>query len=163
MGRDVLRRVRWGNVALAAAVVAALVAVVAWPRLTAPAPALPGDAAQPLVRGEDRRGERVGGKSPPKPRARPRGARGHGPARSGRQRKHTPKRRAATRKHAPKRKAPTRKHAPKRKASPRKHARKPHRPAGHAPPPARPSAPRIIVTAPTPAPPGAGREFGFER
>src|SRR3954468_6983299 len=149
MGRDVLRRVRWGNVALAAAVVAALVAVVAWPRLTAPAPALPGDAAQPLVRGEDRRGERVRGKSPPQPRARPRGAR---------QRKETTKRRAATRKHAPKRKAPTRKHAPKRKASPRKHARKPHRPAGHAPPPARPPAPRIIVTAPTPL--GAGREFG---
>src|SRR3954452_5770178 len=156
MGRDVLRRVRWGNVALAAAVVAALVAVVAWPRLTAPAPALPGDAAQPLVRGEDRRGERVRGESPPKARARARGARGHGPARSARQRKHTPKRRAATRKHAPKRKAPT-----------RKHARKPHRPAGHAPPPPRPPAPRIIVTAPTPtptpAPPGAGREFGFER
>src|SRR4051812_523264 len=163
MGRDVLRRVRWGNVALAAAVVAALVAVVAWPRLTAPAPALPGDAAQPLVRGEDRRGERGRGESPPKPRARPRGARGHGRARSARRRKHTPKRRAATRKPAPKRKAPPRKHAPKRKAPTRKHARKPHRPAGHAPPTARPPAPRIIVTAPTPAPPGAGREFGFER
>src|SRR3954463_2728389 len=100
MGRDVLRRVRWGNVALAAAVVAALVAVVAWPRLTAPAPALPGDSAQPLVRGEDRRAERVRGKSPPKPRARRRGARAQGPARGPRQRKHAPKRSGPTRKHA---------------------------------------------------------------
>src|SRR3954451_18837888 len=49
MGPDVLRRVRWGNVALTAAVLAALADVIAWPRL-APAPSrLPSDTAQPVV------------------------------------------------------------------------------------------------------------------
>jgi len=50
MGRDVLRRVRWGNVALAAAVAAALAAAVAWPRLAGSPPALPRDSATPLVK-----------------------------------------------------------------------------------------------------------------
>ena len=53
MGPDVLRRVRWGNVALAAAVVAALAAAIAWPRVAGSPPALPGDSAKPLVGAED--------------------------------------------------------------------------------------------------------------
>src|SRR5262245_40022566 len=64
MGRDVLRRVRWGNVALAAAVVAALATVIAWPRLAPAPPGLPGDSAQPVVGVDDAPGPG----SPPKPR-----------------------------------------------------------------------------------------------
>src|SRR5689334_25321359 len=46
---EVLRRVRWGNVARAAGVLALVGAVVAWPRLDAPEPRLPGDEVAPLV------------------------------------------------------------------------------------------------------------------
>jgi len=56
MGRDVLRRVRWGNVALAAAVAAALVVAVAWPRIARSPPALPRDTATPLVNEAPRQG-----------------------------------------------------------------------------------------------------------
>jgi hypothetical protein len=49
MRRDVLRRVRWANVALAAAVIAALVIVVVWPLVADSTPALPPDTARPLV------------------------------------------------------------------------------------------------------------------
>jgi hypothetical protein len=49
MGSDVLRRVRWGNVARAVGVVVVVAAVVAWPRLTPPQPAVPGPEARPLV------------------------------------------------------------------------------------------------------------------
>ena len=52
MRRDVVRRVRWGNVALACAVLAALGAVVAWPLVSAPPPRLPPDTPRPLVAGE---------------------------------------------------------------------------------------------------------------
>src|SRR3954454_18968098 len=99
MGPDVLRRVRWGNVALAAAVAAALVAVVAWPRLTASPTALPSDSATPLVRKDDRparpakpapRVKTVREKPPRRRRAGTRGARTH----------HPPKRRVRTRRHA---------------------------------------------------------------
>src|SRR3954471_12747835 len=99
MGPDVLRRVRWGNVALATAAAAALVAVVAWSRLTAPPPALPSDSATPLVRTDDRparpakpapRVKTVRDKPPPRHRARTRRARTH----------HPPKRRVRTRRHA---------------------------------------------------------------
>src|SRR3954468_15760316 len=65
MGPDVLRRVRWGNVALTAAVLAALAAVIAWPRL-APAPSrLPSDTAQPVVEEATQR------QAAPAPRAQP--------------------------------------------------------------------------------------------
>jgi hypothetical protein len=49
MRRDVLRRVRWANVALACAVVAALVMIVVWPLVVDSTPALPPDAPRPLV------------------------------------------------------------------------------------------------------------------
>ena len=50
MGSDLLRRVRWRNVARAAVGGGRRGrAVVAWPRLTPPAPRLPGPAARPLV------------------------------------------------------------------------------------------------------------------
>jgi hypothetical protein len=49
MGSDVLRRVRWGNVARAVGVVVVVAAVVAWPRLTPPQPMVPGPEARPLV------------------------------------------------------------------------------------------------------------------
>jgi hypothetical protein len=56
MALDVLRRVRWGNVARAAGAVALVAAVVAWPRLTPPAPVVPGPEARPLVEGAEKRG-----------------------------------------------------------------------------------------------------------
>ena len=49
MASDVLRRVRWGNVALACAVLAALAGVVVWPLLSTTTPGLPPDAPRPLV------------------------------------------------------------------------------------------------------------------
>jgi hypothetical protein len=48
MGPDVLRRIRWGNVGRLAGAAALLAAVVAWPRLAPPDPAMPGNAARPL-------------------------------------------------------------------------------------------------------------------
>ena len=48
MGPDVLRRIRWGNVGRLAGAATLLAAVVAWPRLAPPDPALPGNAARPL-------------------------------------------------------------------------------------------------------------------
>src|SRR4051794_28058982 len=104
MGPDVLRRVRWGNVALTAAVLAALAAAIAWPRL-APAPSkLPPDAAAPLVErggappgdegrgseraersGSGRRGGSAGGKPAGKSRrGKPRARRGGGKHRTSR-------------------------------------------------------------------------------
>jgi hypothetical protein len=49
MGSDLVRRVRWRNVARAGAVVAVVATVVAWPRLTPPPPRLPDRAPRPLV------------------------------------------------------------------------------------------------------------------
>src|SRR3954463_12729669 len=47
---DLRTRIRWGNVAKAAAVVGLVAVVVAWPRLSSDAPALPDeDAAAPRV------------------------------------------------------------------------------------------------------------------
>ena len=43
------RRLRWGNVARTAAAVAVVAAVVAWPRLAPPDPAMPGNEAAPLA------------------------------------------------------------------------------------------------------------------
>jgi hypothetical protein len=61
MGFDVLRRVRWRNVGRVVGAVALVAAVVAWPRLTAPAPRVPGSQPVPLV-GPNvvGRGDRVG-------------------------------------------------------------------------------------------------------
>jgi hypothetical protein len=66
MGFEGLRRVRWGNVGRAVGAVALVAAVVAWPRLTSPAPRAPGGAVTPLAqprpetRGEGSRRERAG-------------------------------------------------------------------------------------------------------
>ena len=48
MGLDLLRRIRWGNVGRLAGAAALVAAVVAWPRLAPPEPALPERAARPL-------------------------------------------------------------------------------------------------------------------
>jgi serine/threonine-protein kinase len=58
MGFELLRRVRWGNVGRALGALVLVAAVVAWPRLTAPAPRVPGGDAMPLVQpGREGRGE----------------------------------------------------------------------------------------------------------
>ena len=51
MERDLLCRLRWGNVARAGAVVAVVGAVVAWPRLAPPAPRVPSGQPAPLGEG----------------------------------------------------------------------------------------------------------------
>jgi len=54
MRSDVLRRVRWGNVARALGVLAVAGVIVAWPRLTPPEPSVPEPAPRPLVEPRDR-------------------------------------------------------------------------------------------------------------
>src|SRR3954471_23835547 len=49
MRRDVLQRVRWGNLALACTVLIALVIVVIWPLVSSAPPQLPPDAPRPLI------------------------------------------------------------------------------------------------------------------
>jgi len=49
VGHDIVRRVRWGNVALACVVAVALAAVVVWPLVRSDPPALPPDASRPLI------------------------------------------------------------------------------------------------------------------
>jgi len=49
MGSDLLRRVRWSNVARVAAAVTVVAAIVAWPRLGPPRPRVPAPGARPLV------------------------------------------------------------------------------------------------------------------
>jgi hypothetical protein len=151
MGPEVLRRVRWGNVALAAAVIAALAVAIAWPRL-APGPSrLPPDAAAPLV---------GTGVAPPEDEARGRGEAAPGTERSGAE----PRGGAADGKRTakPGRNGAGRKsRGTSRRGKPRAHRggerrRKPRtQPPRHATPP-----PRVVATAP---PNSAGGEFGFER
>ena len=49
MGRNLIRRIRWGNVALAAAGTAAIVFGIVWAFSATPPPVLPGDAPRPLL------------------------------------------------------------------------------------------------------------------
>src|SRR5262245_15797432 len=61
MERDLLRRVRWGNLGRVAGLAVVVVLVVAWPRLEPAPPKLPGDGARPVVvdgRGSAPRGEK---------------------------------------------------------------------------------------------------------
>src|SRR4051794_27437830 len=60
MARDVLRRVRWGNVAIALGTLICLGAVVGWPRLSPPGPQLPADTARPVVTPAPGRAEPTG-------------------------------------------------------------------------------------------------------
>src|SRR3954465_296949 len=82
MRRDVLRRVRWGNVALACTVLIALVPLVDWPLVSSSAPDLPPDTPRPLVAGVSpaTSGPRTGGrgKTPARRRARGGAAKTHG-------------------------------------------------------------------------------------
>jgi len=141
MGRDVLRRVRWGNVALAAAVAAALVLAVAWPRIAGSPPPLPRDAATPLVDEAPRHGRA------PAPAARP--------VREGRKPARPPRR-------SPRR--PRKHRAKPRPAAKPRSAAKP-RPAVSPLPAARaPRPPRVTGTAtPRRRPSSGAGEFGFER
>ncbi len=134
MRTDVLRRVRWGNVALAAAAATVLAAVVAWPRLAPAPPALPPDAATPLVTGPAKTRAQGGAKTRPRGRARTRAT----------ERPRTRARRATTHRAKPR--------GPRRPAK----TRGPTRPSP--PAPAR-SPPRVVAT---PRAPAAG-EFSFER
>src|SRR5688572_27242345 len=49
MGRNLIRRIRWGNVALAVAGTAAIVFGIVWAFSATPPPVLPGDAPRPLL------------------------------------------------------------------------------------------------------------------
>ena len=63
---DIVGRVRWGNVALACVVVAALAGVVVWPLLASDPPTLPPDTSRPLIVAEP---PAVGASSEPTPEA----------------------------------------------------------------------------------------------
>src|SRR5438034_1026862 len=83
MQRDLLRRIRWGNVGRLAAAVTIVAAVVAWPRVAGPAPRRPvgtspqraGGAPERRVTGAPRRpvaAPRRPGRAPRRPVAAPR-------------------------------------------------------------------------------------------
>ena len=68
MGRNVIRRIRWGNVALAAAGTVAIVFGVVWAFSATTPPVLPGDAPRPLLAQEPI--PTLSGPPPPSPRGR---------------------------------------------------------------------------------------------
>jgi hypothetical protein len=129
---DLLRRIRWGNVARALALVTALVLVAAWPSLRPDPPALP---PAPAVASEGE-GEEFALEPPPKRPA---------PA------KRTPSVRRRGTKERPARRA-------RRRARRAKRAARPKRPAPVVVKPPRPVAPAPRWV---PAPPPRG-EFSFE-
>ncbi len=161
---DLLRRIRWGNVARAIALLAAVGLVVAWPRLSAPPPELP--PAPRLAT--------PGWAEPPAPERAP-GRRAKHARRAGpdRGRDRAPRREVG--RLAPvgrERRDPVPRPAPA--GSPRARpatVRRPTTPGGTAPAPAVPAPPLAAPApaAPTPAaptapapPPRAGAEFSFE-
>jgi hypothetical protein len=131
---DLLQRIRWANVARAAAVLLALALIFAWPHLRSSAPALPPAAATPLDASTEPRTTAIAA----------------APAKK----KRVAKPRASTVKAKPAaRKTRHRKNAPK----PRRRAVVAAAPAP-APAPASPSPARVAVAvaaAPPPEPPGA--------
>jgi hypothetical protein len=177
MRSDIVRRVRWGNVALAFAVLAALAAVVVWPLVSAAPLGLPPDTARPLVAAE-----RAG--STPAPGGRPaarRAPRAEKPRAARRTARRAEKRRAAQRPGSRgARRAPARREARRRAEKPRAARRPGSRGAKRAPawretrrrdgsaaprrddPVARPP---VAAPAPRRAPArrdATGGEFGFE-
>jgi hypothetical protein len=137
---DLIRRIRWPNVARAAALVAAVLLVIAWPKLRADPPPLP---PEPAIEGEARAAapdefglEREPAAPAPAPAAAEREARA--------------KRRGAVGRVRAKRHRRTRRH---RRAEPRRV--RGARPAPVVAPPS--AAPRW-----TPPPPSPRSEFGFE-
>jgi hypothetical protein len=143
MGSDLLRRVRWRNVGRAVGAVLVVAAVVAWPRLNAPAPSPPDPVDRPLV---------APTVEPPPAAGRPRRevARPH----AERPTPAEPRPRAARRR----RSAPTSSPVPATTVVPRDD--------GVAVPDDRAVTPRDVVPparpAPTPTPDPAEDEFGFE-
>ncbi len=147
---DLLRRLRWGNVAFTVAALVAAISVVEAALDPAPPPRLPSDRAAPLIAGEAR--PRMAAK-PPVPAKSPaqeptRRARRAAPPRRVRRR---PARRRERQRPAP---------APARRPVARRTQAQPPRPAKVVPPPAVAS-PVRSPSAPTAAKPGRG-EFGFE-
>lgn len=140
MGRNLMRRVRWGNVALVAAACAALAFGSAWAFSATTTATLPADDARPLVREAPTADAEDAGLVAPLARqdekndAQPRRPR----------RARTPKARVRTRTRAP---VEPRRRAPKRPV-----------PQATAPPV------RVVVPAPRQVVPPrtGGREFGFE-
>lgn len=135
---DLIRRIRWTNVARAAALACALALVVAWPQLRAKPPSLP---AAPAI-----------AETPPAPveRSREFGLEPAAPPSTPAPKAHDGAKRA---KATPKRRAPR----PSRRRKGARRTPAPARPTPARPAPARPAPP---VTPPAPASPGS--EFGFE-
>ena len=129
---DLVRRVRWGNVVRAVAVLGAVGLVVLWPRLRAEGPVVP---VRPAVEEPRVVVKRRGGVEPRAPRSEPRRSRPSAEKISETEVRRRPR---------PQRRAPV--------------PRQPRAPAPRAPVPGQPSAP----APPPPAPPAAGGEFGFE-
>jgi hypothetical protein len=145
---ELARRIRWGNVARAAAALGVLALVIAWPRLAPPAPRVPADAAIPLGAGGD--------DAAPGPEAAPPAPRRDAapPARA----KRRPARR--TRRREPRARRPVRQPAPRGRTG--REGRVTQR-AAAAPTPAPTPAPPAPPSGPTPADPDpATAEFGIE-
>ena len=149
MGRNLMRRVRWGNVALAAVGSVALAFGSAWAFSTTTGPALPADEARPLIAGtpvpatEDEGAEVPAARPDPETEARPKErARKERPAAKAKQRPRAKRERPRT---AP----PTR-----------------STPAAPSLPTVAVLTPRVVAPAPrrTTKPPAGtgGGEFGFE-
>jgi hypothetical protein len=153
MRRDVLRRVRWGNVALAAAVLAALVIVVVWPLVTDSTPMLPPDAARPLVVPEAPAGAEA---NPPKKHRKARTERPPKRAAGRPGAKRRPRAGAAPRSARPRRTSERPRPATSDPAMERSREQSRSAPAGALAPPAR------TVGSGRPRRAGAGGEFGFE-
>jgi hypothetical protein len=143
MTADLLRRVRWGNVARAAAVLLALALVLLWPRLRSQAAPLPPAAATPAL------GGRVGTTevAPPAHAAAPAEAATRRAATRPAKKRHVARRRA--------RAARARRAKRHRPMTPR--VATPARPAPSAP--GRPPAAAAPVAAPAPPPAAPGAEF----
>jgi hypothetical protein len=146
MHMDLVHRIRWGNVARAAALVVAVGLVVAWPRLRSDAPALP--PAPQLEARATAAGPPSGELAFEGEHERP--ARDEQQTVSGGERQHRAKRRHRAKRHAPRRRPKRR--AQRSGAPVRTHPWPPQSTFRPAPPPLW-----------TPRPPPPRTEFGFEQ
>jgi hypothetical protein len=155
---DLLHRIRWNNVARAAAVLAAIVLVLAWPHLRSKAPEIPsGEPTAAVPPSEAPPAGEPGREVEGAPRSR-------APDAEGERGRKTPARQRPVKPHRQERREMRR--PPERDRQERREKRRP--PERPAPPALKAAAPAPAASAPPSAPvrtppPRAPNEFGFER